>query len=96
MAGIVRVARTPEAWLIVPLLAVILVNIILMTGLFTVEPNQGVVMTLFGTSKARKRILGCAGLERRSIHGQRRTFGTIPCFGDGEGFRDGRIRVPSA
>ncbi|MBY0507671.1 MAG: SPFH domain-containing protein [Bryobacteraceae bacterium] len=49
--GIIRVAKTPEAWLIIPLMLLILTAILVMTGLFTVEPNQGVVLTLFGTYK---------------------------------------------
>lgn len=53
--GIVRVARAAEgredALLIGALLLVILIDVVVMSGLFTVEPNQGIVLTLFGAYK---------------------------------------------
>ncbi len=80
VVGIVRVARTPEAWLIVPLLVVILLNIILMTGLFTVEPNQGVVLTLFGTYQGTEKNTGLRWanpfLSKRKISLRVRNFET--------------------
>jgi len=56
--GIVRVAKTPDAWMIVPLLLLILADIIVAAGLFTVEPNQGVVLTLFGTYQGTEKNTG--------------------------------------
>lgn len=56
--GIVRVVKTPDAWMAIPLVLLILVDILLLCGLFTVEPNQGVVLTLFGAYQGTEKSTG--------------------------------------
>lgn len=56
--GIVRVVKTPDAWMAIPLVLLILVDILLLCGLFTVEPNQGVVLTLFGAYQGTEKNTG--------------------------------------
>ncbi len=56
--GIVRVVKTPDAWMAIPLVLLILVDILLLCGLFTVEPNQGAVLTLFGAYQGTEKSTG--------------------------------------
>jgi len=56
--GIIRVVKTPDAWMAIPLVLLILVDILLMCGLFTVEPNQGAVLTLFGAYQGTEKNTG--------------------------------------
>jgi regulator of protease activity HflC (stomatin/prohibitin superfamily) len=62
LTGIIRVAKTLHGpavvWIILSLSAVLLIDVILMCGLFTVEPNQGVVLTLFGTYRGTEKTTG--------------------------------------
>lgn len=79
--GVVWVARSGGSRLmLIPLILLILVDLLMMLGLFTVEPNQGVVLTLFGSYKGTEKNPGLRWanpfLEKRKISLRVRNFET--------------------
>ncbi len=79
--GIVWVARSGESrLLLIPLILIILGDLLMMLGLFTVEPNQGVVLTLFGSYRGTEKNPGLRWanpfLDKRKISLRVRNFET--------------------
>ena len=56
--GVVVAAKAREPQIVGALALLILVDLLLMAGLFTVEPNQGVVLTLFGSYRGTEKNTG--------------------------------------
>jgi regulator of protease activity HflC (stomatin/prohibitin superfamily) len=48
---IVRIAMTENIWLLIPLIASVLISVLILVGLFIVNPNDSRVLVLFGTYK---------------------------------------------
>ena len=82
--GIIQVVRGGEGrehvLLIGALLLMILIDVVVMSGLFTVEPNQGIVLTLFGAYKGTEKNPGLRWanpfLSKRKISLRVRNFET--------------------
>lgn len=80
-SGIVWVIRSGQSRLmLIPLILLILGDLLVMLGLFTVEPNQGVVLTLFGSYQGTEKNAGLRWanpfLEKRKISLRVRNFET--------------------
>ena len=64
--GVFRAARVGDAIGVVAFVVVLVVDIFMTTGLFTVAPNQGVVLQLFGAYRGTARDEGLRWAEARS------------------------------